>query len=71
MSKCTNCDGSGTIKEYDDYDSIIYTPVSVCNGPERSATSLDHRGWLDEITEWTEEMFAVIRRKLNIGTIHR
>jgi hypothetical protein len=67
MSRCTACDGSGTIKEYDDYDRYYLHPCSVCNGTgEIGNKSQLTEVWLDEITEWTEEMFATIRRKLNM-----
>ena len=67
MIKCTNCDGSGTIKEYDDYDRYYLHTCSVCGGTGEIGTkSQITEVWYDEVTEWTEEMFAIIRRRLNM-----
>ena len=67
MIKCTNCDGSGVIKEYGDYDCYYLHTCSVCNGTgEIGAKYKITDVWYDEVTEWTEEMFATIRRKLDM-----
>ena len=67
MKKCPECNGSGNTKEYDDYDRYYIHTCSRCGGTGEIGTkSQITEVWYDEVTDWTEEMFAIIRRRLNM-----